>query len=145
MLKDRLDWERIMAQPRNADGHTEVMDVLFKNAEVIAHCVESDYQGEQGDEGYVYRLRDTGQIVIVSDSFGSCPGCDAWVNCSDEEARRLCVALANNAHVFDSIEDAISFLVDATKPEHKGEYWDLQYVAPFLVEELMNHMAAEGG
>lgn len=132
MLKDRLDWERIMVQPRYAGGHEEVMEVLFKDAEVIARYIENAYQGS---EGYVYRLKDTGEIVVVSDFFGSCSGCDAWEGAADEEARRLCVELANNAHVFASIQDTIAFL-EKSVPENKGTYWDLYDVAPFLAEEL---------
>ena len=142
MLKDRLDWQRIMVQPRYAGGHEEVMKVLFKDAEVIARYIEDDYQGA---EGFVYRLKDTGEIVVVSDSFGSCSGCDSWEGATDEEARRLCIELANNAHVFASIEEAIRFLGESV-PEDKGAYWDLHEVAPFLAAELRKCLtAAEGG
>lgn len=131
MLKDRLDWERIMLQPRNSGGHEEVMKVLFKDAEVIACYIEDNYQGA---EGFAYRLKDTGEIVVVSDVFGSCSVCDSWEGATDEEARRLCIELANNAHVFASIQDAIKFLESV--PEDEGAYWDLREVAPFLTEEL---------
>lgn len=140
MLKDRLDWERIMAQPRYAGGHKEVMEVLFRDSEVIAGYVERNWQG---CEGFVYRLHDTGEIVIVSDYFGSCSGCDSWEGATDGDARRLCIGLANNAHVFASIQDAIRFLESV--PEDEGAYWDLRDVAPYLADELRKRLASGEG
>lgn len=128
-----------MVQPRYAGGHEEIMEVLFKDADVIARYIGPCYQDS---EGFVYRLKDTGQIVVVSDYFGSCSVCDAWEAATDEDARRLCIELANNAHVFASIEDAIAFLESVD--EREGVHWDLRDVAPYLADEL-KRLASEGG
>jgi len=99
MLKDLLDWEEIFKQPRYAGGHLEVLEVLFKGARVLMTYHEDDYTGE---ELCVYKLED-GRVVLLSDGFGSCSGCDSWDDSTDEEARNLCIQLANNAKIFGSV------------------------------------------
>lgn len=118
MLRDLLNFDKIMTAGRSAGGHTEIMDCLFIGAEVIASWVEEDYQGNLA---YAYRLSD-GRIVLVTDSFGSCSGCDAYEDCSDQELRHLVTCLANDAHVFDTVADAMRF-IESTVPSDKAAYY----------------------
>lgn len=105
-LVNQLDREAILEAERNPGGHSEVMEVLFKGATVIASHIEDDYEGNLV---YVYRLAD-GRVAVTPDSFGSCCGCDAWDGASDEEAISLTQALARNTRVFDTLTEAINWI-----------------------------------
>ena len=120
MLKDLLDWEQIMQQPRRAGGHAEVLRVLFKGAKVIAEYSTDDYQGTIA---MTYQLAD-GRFVVLSDYFGSCSGCDSWEEADDEDAVRLCVTLANNAHTFNRISEALVFLASTDGDANYYEWHD---------------------
>lgn len=144
MLSNFLDWEKIFRQPRYAGGHEEVMRVLFRGAIVLAEWVERDYQGT---EAFAYLLPNTEEygeladkIVILTDYFGSCSGCDSWEDASDKDVKALCMQLANNAHIFSSIKTAIQFL----EVEVPGEatLYDCQ-AAIHLIEPLRKLLAAE--
>lgn len=130
MLKDQLNWSLIMTQPRNAGGHTEIMDCLFTDAKVLASVVEDDCQGTLG---YVYQLTNN-DIAIVSDYFGSCSGCDSYENASDAEVRNLCIQLANNAHVFPNTREAFLFLREAK--QDNAAYFELKGLVDPLIKEL---------
>jgi len=131
MLKDLLDWEQIMIQPRYAGGHEEVMKVLFRGATVLASFVEDDYDGQLG---FVYKVpwNDTEKVALVTDYFGSCSGCDAWEDADDETARELCLALANNAKLFRTIADAIAYL----RTIDPAEAYGLIRIAAPLLEQI---------
>lgn len=79
--------------------------------------------------------------VVVSDYFGSCSGCDAYENCSDEELKNLCIQLANNAHSFSTLNELYQFL-SVEVASDKGAYYDLSNVAQPLVEELKKNIVA---
>lgn len=117
MLKDHLDWDELMKAPRCAGGHSSIMHVLFKDAKVIEHYIQDDYQG---DEAFIYFLND--EYILVTDYFGSCSGCDAWEDATNEEVETLCTQLANNAHRFDTIGELIHFL-DFTVNEDSAAYY----------------------
>lgn len=134
-LRNEIDWNNVMKAERYAGGHEEVMRSLFKNAAVIAYYIEGWYDG---DEAFAYQLED-GRIVIVSDSFGSCSGCDAWEGADDTDAKRLCELLADNAHVFNTIEEAIAWCADVTQ---HAEYYSDRVVSN-LVSSLVNYANGE--
>jgi hypothetical protein len=144
MLKDCLDWDRIMKTQRYAGGHTGVMDVLFKNSHVLTSHVEDDYSGTVGYVYLIYDFHSIAKIVVISDSFGSCSGCDSWEDSSDEDARNLCIQLANNAHLFDSIQEAVTFLknIVANKDNDNAHHYDLIGIAAVLANnlELIKHL-----
>lgn len=136
MLKDFLDWNRIMkAEGRSAGGHSEILDCLFKDSVVLASHIDDDYQGKTGYVYIVHNFINFAKIVVVSDYFGSCSGCDVWEDASDEDIRDLCIQLANNAHMFDSINEAIEFL-DHIAKNKPSEYYDLCSLAEPLNIEL---------
>lgn len=124
MLKDFLDWDRILKAKRYSGGHTDVMEVLFLNGIVLASVTTGDYQGTVGYAYLVYGYTHTAKIVLVSDSYGSCSGCDAWEDASDVDLRQLCTNLANDAHMFDSIEEAITWLRTITNKDASYYEWD---------------------
>jgi len=96
-----------MGLPRTAGGHDEQMMLLLKETTLIAHWNEGDYQGKVAT---CTMLNDTKEIVIYVDYYGSCSGCDAWEDASDDEVRQLCDQLATGAYIFNNIEDCIDFL-----------------------------------
>lgn len=134
MLKDLLDWDSIMQQPRYAGGHTEVMGHLFRDCVILAKHVQDDYQGTVGYVYMIYFGTNFCEVVIVTDSFGSCGGCDSWEGADDESARNMCIQLANNAHRFKDIDSTVEFLKCCH--EDRAAYYDVCSVAPDLLASL---------
>jgi hypothetical protein len=114
----RIDWDVIMPLDRYAGGHDEQMECLLKNVTVIAHHNDDDYQGNVAT---CVQLNETKEIVIYNDSYGSCSGCDAWENATDDEVRTMCNQLACGAYVFKSLTDCVYFL--ATVDKEKDFEW----------------------
>lgn len=113
-LQEYIDWPNIMKMKRYAGGHDEQMRGLFKDAEVLGHWNEGDYQGMVAT-----CVKLNGKFIVYNDYYGSCSGCDAWEDSSDEEVRRLCIGLANSAYIFDSLEDVKEYL----EANEKNEEW----------------------
>lgn len=102
-LDTLIDWPHVMSQPRYAGGHEEVMRSIFGCAsEVIAWWHEGGYQGTIA---IAHKLRD-GRVVVMTDYYGSCSGCDAWDCADDETARTLVLNLVHSARIFDSVKTA---------------------------------------
>lgn len=110
-LQKLINWEEIIKMPRYAGGHDAQMQGLFKNAEVIAHWNEGDYQGMVAT---CVKLPD-GCFAIYNDYYGSCSGCDSWEDAGDEEVKTMCIGLSNSAYVFNSLDDVKEFLSNPTK------------------------------
>jgi hypothetical protein len=106
-LAERIDWENIMKMSRCAGGHDDQMTGLLRDATVIAHWNEGDYQGMVAT---CVKLNDTQEIVIYNDYYGSCSGCDAWEDSSDDNVKQMCRQLACSAYIFKNIEDCKEFL-----------------------------------
>lgn len=134
MLKDFLDWDRIMKANRNSGGHSDVMEVLFINGIVLGHVSSNDYQGNLGYAYLVYDFNHVAKIVLISDSYGSCSGCDQWEDASDADVRQLCTGLANDAHAFDSIEEAIEWL--RKEAVEDGAFYEWRELGDQLANEL---------
>jgi hypothetical protein len=132
MLKDLLNWPAIMVQPRYGGSHQDIMENLFTNCAILASYIESDYQGELGYIYLVYFGTDYAKVAIITDYFGSCSGCDAWDGADDDDARDLCIALANNARLFDTIDEAKEYLETCDK----ATSWGIASVASGLLESL---------
>lgn len=137
MLKDFLDWDRIMKATRSAGGHQEILDVLFINGVVLGYVSTGDYQGNVGYAYLVYGYTHTAKIVVISDSYGSCSGCDAWETAGDESVRQMCTNLANDAHTFDTIEETIEWL---NKAKDDAAYWDWRELGGPLADELSKRL-----
>ena len=105
-LKELIDWEAIMPMPRYAGGHDDQMCGLFRGSTLIAHYNEGDYQGVVAT---CVKLED-GRFVIYNDYYGSCSGCDAWEDASDEDVRAMCINLANSAKIFDTLDEVKDYL-----------------------------------
>jgi hypothetical protein len=110
-LQSLINWEELMKMERYAGGHDSQMQGLFKDAEVIAHWNEGDYQGMVAT---CVKLND-GRYVIYNDYYGSCSGCDAWEGADDASVRSMCINLSNGAYVFQSLEDVKEFLSNQEK------------------------------
>ena len=105
-LQNLIDWTNIYKMPRYAGGHDEQMKGLFIGAKVIAQWKQDDYQGIVAT---CVKIPD-GRYLLYNDYFGSCSGCDAWEDATDEEVKNLCITLANSAYIFASLKDIITFL-----------------------------------
>lgn len=132
-LQKLIDWEAIILMPRYAGGHDDQMTGLFKNAKVIAHWNEGDYQGTVAT---CVQLED-GRFAIYNDYYGSCSGCDAWEGASDEEVRKMCVDLANSALVFESLSDVKEFLSAGEPAENYEWFGTYSGAASNLLEEIL--------
>lgn len=121
-LEDKIDWKIVLAQPRYAGGHEEVMRNIFgKNAEVIAWWSDNDYQGTIA---IAYEFPDK-SVAIMTDYYGSCSGCDAWEDSTPDDARKLILGLCGSAKQFSSRAEAGEWIANIDKAEKPWEYpWD---------------------
>lgn len=117
-LQKLINWESIMKMERSAGGHDEQMQALFKDAEIIGHWNEGNWEGMVAT---CVKLPDN-RFAIYNDYYGSCSGCDSWENATDEEVKNMCIDLANGAYVFESIKDIKDFLQDTSKENKEGNY-----------------------
>jgi hypothetical protein len=116
-LQSMIDWENIMKMERSAGGHDAQMIGLFKGARVLSHFHEIGYSGTVAT---CVQLSD-GRFAVYNDYYGSCSGCDAWEDATDEEVKNMCINLSNGAYVFDNLEDVKIFLKE--RAAHNYE-WD---------------------
>lgn len=105
-LIEMIDIDRILKMSRYAGGHDEQMKGLLKDVIVWVHWNEGDYEGNVAT---IVGL-ETGEVVVYSDYYGSCSGCDAWEDASDEDVKRMCIQLAGTAKIFKNLKEAILFL-----------------------------------
>ena len=105
-LLNLIDWDLVMKAPREEGGHDEVMQSIFgSNADVIAHWNEGDYQGTVMT---AYLFPDD-SVSIISDSYGSCSGCDSWSGASDEDAKSFITSIVDSCRLCSSLEEAVIF------------------------------------
>ena len=123
-LIGRINWDNIMQMDRCAGGHDKQMCGLLKNVLVIGHWNEGDYQGTVAT---CVMLLDTGETVIYNDYYGSCSGCDAWEDASDEDVVRMCKQLAAGAYIFTNVYDCISFLKEVAAADDDGRSCACEY------------------
>jgi hypothetical protein len=102
-LQKLIDWDVIMPLPRYAGGHDDQMKALFKGAKVMAHWNEGDYQGVVAT---AVQLAD-GRYCWYQDGYGSCSGCDSWEDADDATVKGLCISLAIDAEVFNTLEEML--------------------------------------
>ena len=132
---DSVDWEKVISAPRFAGGHTEVMLAIFGNkAVVIAEYFENDYQGT---EAFAYRFSD-GTIAILTDWFGSCPGCDSWEDSSDEDARNMIRSLVTSARIFSDLYQAIEFCTTVEDDAMEYPFHAARELVSQLKEQIKN-------
>ena len=132
MLKDFIDWDVMMALERYAGSHTRNLSGLFLHSQVIAEATEGDYSGSDGMV-YLFTPPNPGapaKIVLLSDYFGSCSGCDSWEDATDKDFKALMIAIANNARMFDSIEECIEYLESGDKG------YEFEDLSDDLIKEL---------
>lgn len=130
-LKDRIDWDAIMAMPRYAGGHDCQMQGLFKGAKLLGHYNEGDYQGSVAT---AVKVRGKG-VVCYHDYYGSCSGCDSWEDANDDSVRTMCINLANGAYVFDSVRDLMAWLEWVPNDPDTTNY-EWKRAAPCLAEAI---------
>lgn len=117
-LVESINWDAVMEQPRYAGGHDEIMLSVFDGAaEVIAHYNSGGYDG---DVATAWKFP-CGTVAIITDYYGSCSGCDAYEDASDEDLRRLVSNMVGSARIFDTPEDAAKFC-DSGDIEYGEDY-----------------------
>ena len=72
---------------------------------------------------------------MINTYYGSCTGCDCWEDAKDKYFRTLCINIANNARMFDTIEDAILDLKRMCQSKDATDF-DWGEAAPELLEQL---------
>lgn len=134
-LPGLIDWPRVMKQPRYAGGHEDIMRAIFgENAEVIADWVADDYQGT---EAFAYKFPDR-SVVIMTDYFGTCSGCDAYEDADDGEVRAAVTSLVNSARLFPTVRDAIIYCMDNDKEASEFPFRVAYHLLPLLAEEFVD-------
>ena len=131
-LEQLIDWPHVMKQPRYAGGHEEVMRGVFgEGSEVLAWWHKQDYAGTVA---IAHGLSD-GRVVVMTDYYGSCSGCDAWENADDENARKQILDLVHHAKVFATVEKAAEWCANVDPKTEPSEY--PFEVAVHLVAQLL--------
>ena len=139
MLKDLINWEEVMKQPRNSRGYKEVMDKLFDNVTVLGYHIDNKHIGEIG---YVYKLEDD-RIIITNGIFKTDPELEEYqqIKHTDDELKTMCVEIVNNAIVFDSIQETIGFL--RSVKEDQAVNYNLRKLAKPLIADLYKNRIFE--
>ena len=109
-LQSLINWDAILPMERYAGGHDEQMKGLFKDVTVIAHWNENDYQGMVATCVKFNSGKYKDHYGIYNDYYGSCSGCDAWEDASDELVKKLCIDLSNSTYIFKTLDDVKEFL-----------------------------------
>lgn len=118
-LDTEIDWDTVMRQPRYAGGHEEVMRAIFGDrSQVVAWWSEEDYQGTVA----IAHQLDDGRVVVMTDYYGSCSGCDQWEDCTDDEARKMVLDLVHHARVFLSVSAAANWCANVDSSERPFEF-----------------------
>lgn len=116
-LQELINWDAVLAAPRYAGGHNDVMRAIFEGqAEILDHHTDNDYQGELA---IAYQFPDGGAIIIT-DYFGSCSGCDSWEDADDADARAMVTSLVTSARVFPDADAAREFCRSKMDAEDYG-------------------------
>lgn len=135
-LNRQINSEEILKLYRSEGGHLDALSILFKDAELIAVFHEDDYSGQ---ESVCVKLDN--EFIIYNDYFGSCSGCDSWCELTDKETIDCCVTIANNALIFQKIEDVIDFLTDESPENKDGNYDWFSYIdGNGLIQEIKNYI-----
>jgi hypothetical protein len=139
-LLDDVAWDVVMKAERRSGGHREIMDALFARSVILGGFIQDDWQGYLA---YAYTMPSK-HVAIISDSFGSCSGCDSWEDTTDEEAKRMITAMVTSAHIEPDEKSALAWLrsfpdADAdnySKYALPTEQWALRHTAHDLADDI---------
>jgi hypothetical protein len=110
-----MNTEELLKFGRYAGGHDDHMKGLVKDSKVIGHWNEGDYQGQVA----TCLLLNDGTYMVYTDYYGSCSGCDAWEDASDESILKMCQDLIYTSHLFNSLEEVKEYLLEMSRKESK--------------------------
>ena len=105
-LRKEMNEKELLKMPRYAGGHDDQMQGLIKDAKVIGHWNEGDYQGSVATCIKVI----SGEFIIYNDYYGSCSGCDSWEDANDEEVIKMCNDLIYTSKIFNTLKEVKIFL-----------------------------------
>lgn len=129
---DLIDWDNVMKQPRTAGGHRDVMNNIFgKNGEVLTSYYEEEYQGSLA-VSYIFQ---DGTLLLVTDSFGSCSGCDGWEDCGDDDAKNMIQSIVSSGREFHHIDEIIAFCENFSDEQHVADHYHYK-CAVHMVDDL---------
>jgi hypothetical protein len=123
-LQKYIDWDNIIPMSRDAGGHDSQMKGLFKNATVIAHWNDGNWQGMVATCVKFNKGKFKNRYAIYNDYYGSCSGCDAWVSASTDNVIKMCIDLSNSAYIFNNLDDIRVFLGSNLEHENDWSSWD---------------------
>ena len=130
-LVDQLNWNLIMALPRNTKGLRSVVSNLFEGSTTLVGIFDLDLR--YAVTGYVYQLAN-GDVAVVSDHFGLTDSRDAFEAADDDAVRDVVTCLCDNAKVFGDIKDAFLYLRQAK--QDNATYHELKDVLDPVIKEL---------
>lgn len=127
-IEQFIAWDHVMTLPRYAGGHDEIMKGIFGDEKTtVSFWNEGDYQGAVA---VAHKLED-GRIVVMTDYYGSCSGCDAYEAAGDDEVKRLVTGMVQSSRVFNSIEDASEW---CSSPSDEPQDYPFSYCANLKFE-----------
>lgn len=136
-LEQIICWPEVLAQPREAGGHEDVLRNIFGGAAKVIAWWQADGYG--GEVAIAFEFAN-GEVAVMTDYYGSCPACDAWAGCSDNEAYSLIVGLVCGAKQFPTARDAAQW---AKSIDEREKPWEFPWrSAHNLVEQLESGGAA---
>ena len=139
-LVKQIDMDALLNMDRYAGGHDAQMKGLIKGAKVITHWNSGDYQGQVAT---CIRIP-SGEFVIYNDYYGSCSGCDAWEDATDEQVKKMCNDLVYSSYIFDRFSEVLDFLNKAISKESGNYSWDESCAEPLLNELMKEAFEIDG-
>jgi len=139
-----MNTENLLKMERWSGGHDEQMKKLIKGARVISHYNEGGYQGVVATIVQI----PSGEFVAYTDYYGSCSGCDAWEDATDESVLKMCQDLIYTSIISDSLLGVIIEIIKKGRNSFmswtaeciKGleENCDYDEVGKVLIEKVFN-------
>lgn len=129
-LQDLVNWPAVLQLPRNYIGYVNIFPNLFTNCAVIADA--TSIQRITAYAYIIYAGADYAKIVLIYHSYIA-----DWHNMSDDDVRNCIIIMLNNAHIFNSVGDAIKFL-QAVHEEIPPAFdlYDIRLVSDSLLRSL---------
>lgn len=87
---------------------SDCLDYLLNHPQCISYKYDGYYQGQCG---WAFLLEDDIGILLVSDYFGSCSGCDAYeASTGFDDYFELTRTIIYNGHLCENVDDAIRYI-----------------------------------
>ena len=111
------------------EGVEYALELLGGGKEILRVSYEADYQGYLD----IDVLLNDGRVFSYKYWYGSCSGCDAWEDATDDDVRIMCKQLVGGALIFQNLEECKKFL--SSKKDATQYNWS-EDVCNGLLEEM---------